>query len=72
MWTGAYWIGINDLVIGNVWTYANGAPATYSNWVVGNPLTFDPYNCGMISSSGEWISARCDMTSDFFCMIKRK
>ena len=71
MWTGAYWIGLNDAAAANDWVYNNGDDNSYSNWADANPLDFEPYNCGRIGADGKWQSGRCDLTTEFFCMIKR-
>ena len=72
MWSGAYWIGLNDRGLANSWVYSNGDSSGYTNWEVGQPLDFEPYNCARVTSYGPWQSGRCDLTSEYFCMIKRE
>ena len=72
MWAGAYWMGLNDADTATAWVYNNGDDSSYTNWQAGNPLDFEPYNCGRVAPDGKWQSGRCDLTADFFCMIKRK
>ena len=72
MWAGAYWIGLNDEAVPNSWVYSNGDDNSYTNWDSGNPFDFEPYNCGRINPYRKWESGRCDLTQEFFCMVKRK
>ena len=70
MWTGTYWTGMNDRAAANVWAYDNGDVSAYTNWDMGHPIDFEPYNCVQVSSYGKWQAGRCDFTSEYFCMIK--
>ena len=72
MWSGAYWIGLNDVSVATNWVYSNGDDNSYTNWDAGHPLPFEPYNCGQVTSYQAWQSGHCDLTAEFFCMIKRK
>ena len=73
MWTGTYWLGLNDNDVADTFVYANGDPVTYTNWGPGQPLAFDPYNCAQVQANGKWSTGRCDThKSEFFCQIKSK
>ena len=79
-------MGLNDKGVANNWVYSNGDTSglvflvheelnvkkyfSFTNWDMGQPLDFEPYNCAHVSPYGSWQSGRCDIESNFFCMLK--
>ena len=73
MWSGTYWLGLNDNDVPNDFVYTNGDAVTYTNWGPNQPLAFDPYNCAQVQANGKWATGRCDThKSEYFCQIKSK
>ena len=73
MWSGTYWLGLNDNDQADTFVYTNGDVNSYQNWGNNQPLSFDPYNCVMVQGNGKWSTGRCDKhTSNFFCQVKSK
>ena len=71
MWSGTYWLGLNDNDVPNDFVYTNGDAVTYTNWGPNQPLAFDPYNCAQVQANGKWATGRCDThKSEYFCQIK--
>ena len=73
MWSGSYWLGLNDNDTPDTFVYTNGDANVYQNWGKNQPLSFDPYNCVMVGNNGKWSTGRCDKhESNFFCQVKSK
>jgi hypothetical protein len=54
------WIGLNDIGNEGVFTWVDGAPVEYTNWVDGiEPGVELDYNCAGVDSQGEWHSLNC-------------
>ncbi|XP_043930681.1 lymphocyte antigen 75 [Protopterus annectens] len=63
------WIGLNQLDISSGWFWSNGMPLDFVNWEKGMPgvSVLDGSSCGMITSSGKWLSYSCDARFPYIC-----
>jgi hypothetical protein len=62
------WIGLNDIGNEGVFTYVDGAPLEYTNWVDGQvPSTNLDSNCVGVDSQGEWEPFNCTNYRAGFC-----
>lgn len=62
------WIGLNDIGNEGVFTWVDGEPVEYTNWVDGvEPVDNLDANCVGIDSQGEWHDLNCTNYREGFC-----
>jgi hypothetical protein len=62
------WIGLNDIGNEGVFTWVDGAPVEYTNWVDGQaPIDNLDANCVGVDSQGEWHDLNCTNYRAGFC-----
>lgn len=67
------WLGLNDISFEGNYVWSNGAQATFTNWLQGQPLpqSADEDCVVMIKgeqiNGGKWMSLRCDVNNTFVC-----
>lgn len=65
---GANWIGLNDIGNEGVFTWVDGSPLDYTNWVNGVPPGDNlDSNCVAVDTQGEWHAFNCTNSRPGFC-----
>src|SRR5690606_1522024 len=66
--SGANWIGLNDIGNEAVFTWVDGAPVDYTNWVNAvEPGEDLDSNCVGVDTQGEWHDFNCTNSRPGFC-----
>ena len=65
--SGADWIGLNDIGNEGGYTWVDGMPVEYTNWVGGMQPADSDSNCVGTNGEGEWISFNCLNGRPSFC-----
>jgi hypothetical protein len=61
------WIGASDQVIEGTFLWRDGAAATFTNWLSGQPDNSNNEDCASLQTSGGWNDLSCSTTIPYVC-----
>ena len=64
-----YWIGLNDQIQENKWSWSDGSKIVWSNWRKNDPDGGRGQNCVLIYYDRKWIDAPCSLKKRFICKV---
>lgn len=65
--TGTYWIGLNDLLADDIFTWVDGSSASYRHWSGGAPSGNPMFHCTSDDPASAWQLRRCRDSLAYAC-----